>query len=205
MQRIVRLGIEGVGSGLLMHNPASMQAAPEGPARSGKKIPKPLDEAKAGLYIIPGGSGQLYAAADWFREAALLAAKEFKDSSRRGNATMVQRFSASVFHTDIYFPLFRASTGAAITEKEPDWEMFLKRVVIQGNGIVRARPLITDWATTVEFEYDDEVIAPDLIAPIVHASGKYPGVGDYRPAKKGPFGRFKVVSLDGEPWEPKHA
>ena len=204
--QVVSLGVEGVGQGLLMHNPASMRAA-EGdakPARSGKKIPAPMEEALQALYIMPG-EDQLYAAPDWFREAALVAAKEFKDRSRRGNATMVQRFSASVFQSDLYFPLWRAeeatNAGKPITSAPEDWEIFLKRVVVQGNGIVRARPLIRDWACDVEFEYDDETIEPVLIAPIVNTAGKFPGIGDYRPGKKGPFGRYRVISLNGEPWE----
>ena len=205
-QQIVYIGVEGVGAGLLMHNPAAMAAAPEvgeKPKRAGKTIPAPTVEATASLYVVPGGN-QLYASADWAREAALLAAKEFKDATRRGNATMVQRFSASVFQSELYFPLVRASSGKPITSDPDDWEIFMKRVVVQGNGIVRARPLVTDWATTIELEYDDEVIGPELIAPIVHSSGKFPGWGDYRPAKKGPFGRFRVVSVNEEAWQPSH-
>lgn len=202
---IVQIGIHGVGQGLLMHNPAGMTRPGEdgSPARSGKRIPKSYDEAFAALYILPGESKQLYGSADWFREAALMAAKEFKDTTRRGNATMVQRFSASVFQSELYFPLFRISNGAPITADNKDWEEYLKRVVVQGNGIVRSRPLITDWQCTVEFEYDSEAVAPGMIAPILHTAGKFPGVGDYRPGKKGPFGRFMVVSLNGQPWEPE--
>lgn len=200
MYQLTRIGVVGVGHGLLMHNPAGMRAATDAPVRSGKKIPRPEDEAFAGLYILPGGD-QLYAAADWFREAALLGAKEVKDTSRRGNATMVQRFGSSVFLSDPYCPLIRTTSGEPITSADDQWELFLKRVVIQGNGIVRARPLIHDWACTIEFEYDNEAIAPAMIATIMNMSGKFPGVGDYRPGKKGPFGRFRVMHLDGEEWE----
>ena len=201
MQSTVKLRVEGVGQGLLMHNPAGMAAAPsdDKPQRSGKKIPKPQDEALASLYVLPG-SNQLYGAADWFREASLIAAKEFKDTARRGNATMVQRLTANVFLSEMYFPLENATTGKPITNDPADWEMWLKRVVIQRQGIVRARGLIHDWSCEVEFEYDTEGISADLIAPIVHAAGKFPGVGDYRPGTKGPFGRFRVTALNGEPW-----
>jgi hypothetical protein len=197
--QLMRIGVEGVGQGLLMHNPAGMAPASTTTQRAGKKIPMPHDEAVAGLYVLPGGK-QLYASADWFREAALIGAKEVKDTTRRGNATMVQRFGASVFLSDPYCALVRASDGTPITSADSDWEMFLKRVVIQGNGIVRARPLIHDWACEVEFEYDDETIIPAMAAEILHLAGKFPGVGDYRPGKKGPYGRFRVVTLNGEEW-----
>lgn len=206
MEAIVRLRVEGVGQGLLMHNPAGMAAAPsdDKPQRSGKKIPKPQDEALASLYVLPG-SNQLYAAADWFREAALIAAKDFKDVTRRGNATMVQRITANMFLSELYFPLENANTGKPITSDPADWEMWLKRVVVQRAGIVRARGLVHDWACSVEFEYDTEGLPPPdgplMIANIVHAAGKFPGVGDYRPGTKGPFGRYRVTELDGKPWQ----
>lgn len=201
MYQLTRIEVQGVGQGLLMNNPAGMSAASDAPVRSGKKIPKPHDEAVSKLYVLPDGS-QLYAAADWFREAALIGAKEVKDTGRRGNATMVQRFGASVFLSDPYCPLVRAATGKPVTTGDDEWELFLKRVVVQGNGIVRARPLVRDWACTIEFEYDDEAMVPAMVATIMHMAGKFPGVGDYRPGKKGPFGRFRVVGLDGEAWAP---
>lgn len=204
MEAIVKLRVEGVGMGLLMHNPSGMAAAPsdDKPQRSGKRIPRPQDEALASLYKLPG-SNQLYAAADWFREASLLAAKDFKDSTRRGNATMVQRMTANMFLSELYFPLERIGTGKPITSDPEDWEMWLKRVVVQRQGIVRARGLIHDWTCNVEFEYDTEGIDPAIIASIIHAAGKFPGVGDYRPGTKGPFGRYQVVELNGEPWSKK--
>jgi len=37
------------------------------------------------------------------------------------------------------------------------------------------------------------------------ASGKFPGVGDYRPGKKGPYGKYTVELLSGEDAEEKPA
>lgn len=200
MESIIRLRVEGVGQGLLMHNPAGMAAAGDKPQGARKQIPKPEDEARASLYVLPG-SNQLYGAGDWFREAALIAAKEFRDTTRRGRATMQQRVTANLFLSELYFPLEFASTGKPITDDAADWEVWLKRVVVQRQGIVRARGLIHDWACDLEFEYDTEGLAPEEVAPIIHAAGKFPGVGDYRPGTKGPFGRYRVTALNGEPWQ----
>ena len=178
-----------------------MAAASDGkPQGARKQIPRAEEEALASLYVMPG-SNQLYGAGDWFREASLIAAKEFRDTSRRGRATMQQRLTANMFLSELYFPLVRASTGKPITADPGDWEVWLKRVVVQRQGIVRARGLIHDWACDVEFEYDTEGIEPELIAPIIHAAGKFPGVGDYRPGTKGPFGRYQVTELNGKPWQ----
>jgi hypothetical protein len=186
-------------SPLLMHNPTSMRAGGEEMERSGKRIPKSYDEAKAGLYVLPGG-GQLYAKSDWFREAGLIAAKEVKDPTKRGRATLTTRFAASVFLTRDTCPLFRATDPTKpITDKDEDWEIDQRRVVVQKQGILRSRPKIDNWRCVLEFEYDKETM-PDvgLILGVLQYAGKYPGVGDYRVGKKGPFGRFLAELLNGE-------
>jgi hypothetical protein len=48
----------------------------------------------------------------------------------------------------------------------------------------------------VEFEVglDTVILAPKLLREIVDAAGSRIGLGDFRPATKGPFGRFVVTS-----------
>jgi hypothetical protein len=192
---IVKLEITGVGS-LLMHNPASMRGASSSELqRGGKKIPEPYDEAKAGLYVLP--DHQLYLKSDMFREAALIAAADVKDPSRKGRATMTRRFAASVFLCSEHCPLFRPNDGELVTDKDDDWEIDTRRVVVQKNGILRSRPKITGWRCPLEFEYDEEMIDPSIILQIMQASGKTPGVGDYRIGKKGPFGRYTAALANG--------
>jgi hypothetical protein len=164
--------------------------------RGGKKIPTPYDEAKAGLYRLP--TGQLFVASDAVREAGNLASADIRDPSRKGRASMTKRFSSSVFLSTEYFPLFRADgaeLGAPITDADSDWEVHIKRVVVMRNGIMRGRGLVRDWACDVEFEYDPTTIDVKSIAAIINQAGKYPGLLDYRPGKKGPMGRFQVVKV----------
>jgi hypothetical protein len=106
-------------------------------------------------------------------------------------------------------PLWRAATDKPITDDQEDYEIYLKRVVVQGSGIMRARPLIRNlseedggpWYCTVEFEYDADTISEPEIAMIVNQAGKFPGVADYRPGKGGPFGRYRVESVNEESYE----
>lgn len=182
---------------LLMNNPTSMRGgASEKIERGGKKIPLPYDEARAKLYAL--ATGQLVAKSDWFREAGLIAAQEVKDPSRKGRATMTRRFSASVFLATEYCPLFRADNPKKpITTQDEDWEIDTRRCVVQRQGILRSRPKIDNWCCELSLEYDPETNAPDLIRQVMEYAGKYPGVGDYRVGKKGPFGRFTVKLLNG--------
>jgi hypothetical protein len=207
--QLVTLRIEGVrGSGILMHNPAGSmrQAGSSTASRSGKKIPAPYDEARTSLYadtadsIAPAAGeapAQLFIPSDALREAGIIAAKSFRDSTRRGNATMEQRFGASVFLSSERF-LLETPEGKAVTSADEDWTVYTKRAVVQGQGIMRSRALIRDWTATAEFEYDDETMDPPMIAMIIRQAGKFPGLLDYRPGKKGPFGRFALATVNGE-------
>jgi len=193
---IVRLLITGNGP-MLQNNPVSMRGRTSDEVeRGGKKIPLPYDEARSKLYALP--NGQLYAKSDWFREAALIAASEVKDPSRKGRATMTRRFAASVFLVSDACPLFRnngSKKKQPITAKDTDWEIDTRRVVVQKNGILRSRPKISDWACELQFEYDSDLNEPHLIEAVMSHAGKFPGIGDYRVGKKGPFGRFTVKLL----------
>jgi hypothetical protein len=209
MYQIVTLGIAGT-SGLLMHNPAGSMAAPDArePKRAGRQIPSPLVEATASLYCDTPDSRlhdeavPLYVPGDAVREACLTAAKSFRDTTRQGRATMQQRFAASVFLTRERFLLSTEPGGDPITsagEGEGLWSIHTKRAVVQGSGIMRSRAHIpTPWFFEGEFEYDTDTITPPEIAMIARQAGKFPGILDYRPGRTGPFGRFLLLTLDGE-------
>ena len=185
---IAKFEITGIGS-ILMRNPAAMQAS-SGYQRGGKTIPEPIEEARR-LYVHP--SGQLYIRSDCFREAALIAAAAVRDPTRTGRATMTRRFSAGVFLADEQCMLYRASNPQKpITNADEDWEVDIRRVVVQKSGILRARPKVSDWQCQLILEYDEPIIQPELIAAILDNAGRFPGILDYRIGKKGSFGRFVV-------------
>ena len=186
---IAKFEITGVGS-ILMRNPAAMQPS-TGYQRGGKTIAEPIEEARRSLYVH--ASGQLYIKSDCFREAALIAAADVRDPTRKGRATMTRRFSAGVFLADEQCMLYRASNPQKpITNVDEDWEVDIRRVVVQKNGILRARPKISDWQCQLILEYDEPIIQPELIAAILDNAGRFPGILDYRIGKKGAFGRFSV-------------
>ena len=212
MSKLIKMRIKGV-SDILMNSPASMGTS-QPAQRGGKKIPEPYDEAKPKLYVIPGDSGQLYIPADAFREASLIASQDIRDTTRKGRATMTRRFSASVFLSKEHCPLSRANGEPITSALDPDevrinnptadvnWTIDRRRAVVQRQGVMRARPRITDWECDLELEYDEELIDENFIRAIVEQAGKFPGVMDYRVGKKGPFGRFTVIA-DPEPITPR--
>lgn len=77
-----------------------------------------------------------------------------------------------------------------------EFEVDSRRVVIPSTGgaIMAHRPRLDSWKTTFSLLTDDDMFEPDFVREIVDAAGSKVGLGDYRPQRKGPFGRFVVTS-----------
>ena len=67
------------------------------------------------------------------------------------------------------------------------------RIPSTGGRILAHRPVFNDWKIEFDLEIDTDLIAIKLIRDILDASGKRIGLGDFRPACKGPFGKFVVT------------
>lgn len=61
-----------------------------------------------------------------------------------------------------------------------------------GGRFLCNRPCFEDWSLDFTLEVDTDLIAVDLVRDILDAAGKRVGLGDFRPAAKGPFGKFRV-------------
>ena len=74
------------------------------------------------------------------------------------------------------------------------WEVFKALVIIPSTKgrIMRYRPMFKDWKLHFEIEFEDE-IAANVIKEGLEIAGRYVGIGDWRPAMKGKFGKFQVT------------
>jgi hypothetical protein len=88
-----------------------------------------------------------------------------------------------------------------IEHKDP-WEVDTRAVRIPSTGgrILCHRPCFHDWKLSFTIDLDTDIIGVKLLREILDAAGKRIGLGDFRPACKGPFGKF-VVTL----WEAQAA
>lgn len=59
--------------------------------------------------------------------------------------------------------------------------------------IMRHRPRFNTWGAEVSLEIDPSMIASDMVLQLLTEGGTRIGVGDFRPERGGPFGRFSVV------------
>jgi hypothetical protein len=79
-----------------------------------------------------------------------------------------------------------------------DWEVDVRPVVIPSTGgrILRYRPRFDEWSLSFTLEVDTAMFAPKFVRQIVDDAGKRIGLGDFRPARKGPFGRYVVTDWE---------
>lgn len=59
--------------------------------------------------------------------------------------------------------------------------------------IIRHRPRLDSWSVSFEIEFDDTLLTEAQVRRVVDDAGSRVGLLDFRPERKGPFGRFVVV------------
>lgn len=76
-----------------------------------------------------------------------------------------------------------------------DFEVDSRPVTIPATKgrIMRHRPRLNAWGAEVSLEIDPSMIESDTILQLLTEGGKRIGIGDFRPERGGPFGRFAVV------------
>jgi len=86
----------------------------------------------------------------------------------------------------------RDALGAPLT----DFEVDSRPVVIPSTKgrVMRHRPKLNQWGAEFTLEIDDDMLEPSLVYQLLIEGGSKNGLGDYRPEKGGPFGKFHVVS-----------
>lgn len=76
------------------------------------------------------------------------------------------------------------------------WEVDSRSVVIPSTGgrVMAYRPRFDEWRVSLTLDVDTTMFGEPLVRELVDLAGQRIGVGDFRPARRGPFGRFKVIS-----------
>lgn len=74
------------------------------------------------------------------------------------------------------------------------YEVDSRRVRIPATGgcVMRHRARIDKWEASFSLDVDETVFSAPFVRTLVDDAGKKVGLGDYRPATRGPFGRFSV-------------
>lgn len=86
--------------------------------------------------------------------------------------------------------------GAEIKlEHKQPWKVDTRAVRIPSTGgrILAHRPMFDDWALEFEADLDTDIVGAKIFRNIVDDAGRRVGLGDFRPATKGPYGKFVVT------------
>lgn len=79
--------------------------------------------------------------------------------------------------------------------RKDDLEPFKSMVTIPSTKgtILNTRPMIQKWSADITFSIVDEVLDENIIRTLMTWVGVYSGIGEWRPANGGNFGRFMVI------------
>jgi hypothetical protein len=170
----VKATIKGI-SALLMH------AFPMVPIENPPLEKRPITEqADLAAYRDPD-TRSLYLPAVAMQRSMIAAATYSKG---KGRASLQKQTAACVFITPDRIPL---GTKEYTIDARP--------VVIPATKgrVMRYRPRLDNWQASFEIEYDEALLTEKQLRQIVNDAGSRVGLLDFRPERKGPFGRFMVT------------
>lgn len=146
-------------------------------------IPKRDEEAAAERAAYRMASGELYEPADHIERSMVQASSLHKIGRRSAKSVAGAAFCI---------------TPREISHGKRGYVIDSRRVVIPATkgAAIRHRPRLDEWRLAFTLELDDELIGADLARRILEDAGKKIGIGDFRPSKGGPFGRFSVVTFE---------
>lgn len=189
----VKVTLTSKGNGILM-NPMTEDlldelAGVKSKAASDKNTPLP---DRAALKVIRNEHGKI-GLPNTYLYAALAAAgrhvKKGKDKISTATSTTLYEFLS----IDQKFAEFK-------NQEEGSWIVDKRRGVLNNGGksvaVTIIRPLFEEWETTFDITVDTDVTDVNIVKQLFEAAGSKIGVGDFRPAKKGPFGMFSVTCWD---------
>ena len=138
------------------------------------------------LYVTK--DGRPYVPSTYIRNSLIEAGKSIRIKGR-GKSTYSKLLGSSlIVQPDTI--VINSSTG---------WESFTVTAVnptTKGRMMV-TRPMFKDWKLSFEAVVLDD-IPEEVFRNILDEAGRYVGIGDWRPAKKGMYGKFVVTKLARE-------
>jgi hypothetical protein len=167
----------------MMANPASML---QQPAARGPRKKSPEDE-QAELASYRDRDGWLCFPALGVRNA-IIDASGMHRSGRRSLKTFVNHIQID----PIDYLTITNSKGKKLKEFEIDTRRAVNKLA---GAIMVSRPIVRDWRLAFALQFDPQLIPSDpreLFAMLLDDAGTRIGIGAYRPAKGGWFGRFTV-------------
>jgi hypothetical protein len=141
------------------------------------------NEATTKLYKLP--NGEIYVPSTQVHSSLMEAGKQLKVVGK-GKSTYSKLFGS-----------FIVVSPDVLVMLNQTWEVDKRAVVVPATKgrVIRYRPKFTDWGLKFTLDILDDGIPISAVKQGLDTAGAYCGIGDFRPQKKGPFGRFIVTSF----------
>lgn len=120
-------------------------------------------------------------------QRALIAGSAY--SKGKGRASLQKVVSAALFIDTMLCDLGEGTSK---------WVVDARSVVIPATKgrIVRYRPRFDEWNTEFQLSFDETLLSETQVRTVVDDTGARVGLLDFRPERKGPFGRFSVIGWE---------
>lgn len=174
--KTITVGIEGI-SPLLMHRY---------PLEPEEAIEKKPMEYQAEYAAYRDESGELYIPGVAIQRSLINAATYSKGTGRAS----LQKTAAACLMVEPEI----VGLGAK------DYTIDSRRVVVPATrgAVIRHRPRLDKWGCEFSLSWDDVLLSDVQVRKIVDDSGSRVGLLDFRPERKGPFGRYMVTGWDSD-------
>jgi hypothetical protein len=180
MLSTIHVQIEGIAPLLInrFHEEAAAEASSG--IHSRKERLGPDDDATSRLYP-QNGNGATFPAEN-IRQSIIGASSRTK-IGRRSATTDI---AAAVY----LFPEMLPLSG--------EWHTDSRAVVIPATKgrILRHRPMFNEWSIAFDIQINTDLVSERMVREIVDNAGALVGLGDFRPARKGPYGRFQITAWE---------
>ena len=179
---LINVTIEGI-SPLLMHkmNDAALEDGAKTALR-GEKLGR-RETAEQVAYKLPDGT--LYIPYEWVVGAMTEAGRNIKLGKKQISTASSSLVPAAIHPTETEFSL---GTKHFEVDTRP------VKIPATGGRVLRHRPRLDKWKTSFTLDVEDDIFAAQTVRQLLDDAGKRIGIGDFRPAKRGPFGRFVVTA-----------
>lgn len=181
--KTVEAKIEGI-SPLLINRFTESSEEPVKMKKSNKKdYGTPREQASKTAYY-DDESKKLWVPSTWFKGTLASVSSDYKLPSSRKSVKSVIGGAVRPTEEKLYFHE---------SYYLKDIEVDSRPCVIQRARIMKHRARLEKWSVTVCMEIENDIIGENEVHEMLCDAGRRSGVGDFRPQKGGPFGRFKII------------
>lgn len=176
--KVIAVEVQGI-SPLLQHRYPLEDAGAQSTAKNKKQKEDDIEKA---LYRLPDGT--IYQPSVHFISTMKKAGAKYQIPGQ-GKATYKNLIGSGAV---IISP-------DAIPHRNQQYEVDIRPVVVPATRgrVARMRPIFKTWSLKFNIEYDEDEISAVTIKELLEYAGTRVGIGDFRPEKGGPFGRFMVT------------